>query len=101
MMNLGNRVLGYATCKLVVSQAIPNMRLIEINSLHTNEHHRRKGWATKLINKICDEADEVGVGLLLMPDTAELQTWYTTLGFQTLQEKPVILMARPPKGKFE
>ena len=100
LMQIGVRKLGYASCTLGYTEAIPNLRLLEISNVFTEEHRRGEGFASKLINKICDEADEAGVGLILMPDTSVLESWYKTFGFVTIQTEPATLMARSPKGTF-
>ena len=97
-MKLGKRQLGAASCMLAPSDALPaNLReVIEVSNVHVDEWHRRKGIANRLMDKICEEADNEGTVLILMPSGEDwLQRWYRSHGFVTLQPEPMI-MARPP-----
>lgn len=101
----GTYTSGHASCKLRYSQAVPahlRGRLLEVVKLHTPEQHRRKGHATKLIEKITRYADCDRITLLLMPkpfgesapDVSELVAFYARFGFVELQAKPVLLLVR-------
>lgn len=92
-MRLGNRVLGPATCTLSESEVMPG--LIELSALHVPEYHRGKGAANKLMDAICEEADQHCKVLMLMPDSEWLADWYKSHGFEVVQIEPT-LMARPP-----
>jgi ribosomal protein S18 acetylase RimI-like enzyme len=97
-MKVGKRQRGGCSCVLSHSDAMPaNLKsVIEISQLHTEEWHRNKGHANKLMDSICEDADKSGSVLMLMPAEHEwLVHWYETHGFQVIQTGPV-LMARPP-----
>jgi len=97
-MKLGKRQLGAASCTLAPSNALPDhlRAVIEVSNVHTDEWHRRKGIANRLMDMICEEADQERTVLILMPDGEPwLQKWYRSHGFVTLQPEPLI-MARPP-----
>jgi ribosomal protein S18 acetylase RimI-like enzyme len=94
-MKLGKRRLGAASCTLSKSQALDG--IIELSALHTDEWHRGKGLANRLMDGICEDADKSSTVLLLQPDGEEwLCKWYESHGFQQIQSEPVVLMARPP-----
>lgn len=65
----------------------------------------RKGHATSLLHNVCTEAD-VELKVLMLQVAAyddgmgneQLQKWYAKHGFDVIQESPVLLMARQPKG---
>lgn len=103
-MKPGIRQHGPATLRLSYSTAIPaHMRggILEITDVQTPDQHRRQGYASLLVQKVCAEADEAGKVLMLMPrpfneggmGQTELVDWYARLGFETIQVKP-LLMAR-------
>lgn len=97
-MKLGKRQLGAATCQLGPCDALPaTLRdVIEVSAVHTDEWHRRKGIANRLMDQICEEADNESKVLLLLPDGEPwLHEWYKTHGFIVIQPSPMI-MARPP-----
>lgn len=97
-MNLGKRRMGYSS--LMLSHAdLPGKLadVIEISNVITDPLHRKRGNASRLLRTICEEADESGAVLMLMPDGDEwLPSWYEKHGFQTIQTEPA-LMARPPR----
>lgn len=64
----------------------------EISNLHTLEAQRGLGDGSRLMRKICEEADGEGLMLMLMPDTDRLATWYAGFGFVTIQESPSIMV---------
>lgn len=96
-MKLGKRIKGGCTCLLSHSDALPaNLKdVIEVSNIYTDEWHRNKGHANKLLDDICEDADKSGIVLMLMPDDQWLVKWYESHGFQTIQIDPII-MARPP-----
>ena len=76
------------------SDAVPGV--IELSALHVPEYHRKKGAANKLMDQLCEEADQASKVLMLMPDQSDwLVEWYASHGFKVIQQDPV-LMARPP-----
>ena len=93
-MKLGKRQLGASSCTLTAFEPMPEC--VELSELYTDEWHRGKGVANRLMDMICEEADKEKTVLILMPDGEPwLQQWYRTHGFVTLQPEPLI-MARPP-----
>lgn len=98
-MTPGTRQHGPATLKLSYSTVVPaHLRgnLLEVTNVHTPEDQRGKGYGSMLLQKVCTEADENAKVLMLTADTKELAEWYATFGFNALQAKPVVLMARKP-----
>lgn len=97
-MKLGKRTLGACSCLLAPSKALPKHmdRVVELSELYTDEWHRGKGIANRLLDKICEEADRANMVLMLMPENDWLSVWYETHGFQIIQTKPQVMMARPP-----
>jgi predicted N-acetyltransferase YhbS len=98
-MKPGKRQLGPCTLKLTYSQVAPaNLRggLFEVSGLHTAEEHQKKGYATRLLDEVCEEADEAKKVLVIMPDEPWQMPYYGRFGFEPIQAEPVI-MARAPK----
>lgn len=104
-MKLGKRVFGAASCKLGRTVQVPeHMRdgIVELSGLFCPANQRREGYATALVDQICNEADEAGKVLLLhvapyapdAMDKQQLAAWYAgRFGFQPIQAEP-LLMAR-------
>ena len=100
---IGNRTYGDSTLRLTMSKAIPkDMQpgIREITSLYTSESSRGKGKASILLRKVCKEADNAGIVLLITPkpfdnglDQAELEQFYSRHGFTKIQDTAV-MMAR-------
>lgn len=108
-MKPGIRQHGPATLKLSFNTTVPaNLRggVLELSHLITPDQHRRKGYASLLLQKVCAEADEAGKVLLLMPkpydvpamSRDELEDFYQRFGFQTIQQRPVLMARRPGAG---
>lgn len=106
-MKPGIRQHGPATLKLSHNKLVPaHIRggVLELTHLIVPEQHRRNGYASLLMQKVCAEADEAGKVLLLMPkpydvigmDREQLVAFYERFGFQAIQQRPVLLMARQP-----
>lgn len=106
-MKPGIRQHGPATLKLSFNTAVPaRMRggVLEVTHVLTPDQHRRKGYASMLLQKVCAEADEAGKVLILMPrpfdvpamSRDQLEDFYQRFGFQTIQKHPTVLMARQP-----
>lgn len=55
---------------------------------------QRIGHGSALLRKVCKEADRSQCILLLNPERAELEPWYSRFGFVVVQREPVPLMAR-------
>lgn len=105
-MKPGIRQHGPATLKLSFNAGVPaHLRggVLELSHLLVPDQHRRQGYASLLLQKVCAEADKAGKVLLLMPraydvpamDREQLQDFYRRFGFDVIQERPVTLMARP------
>ena len=104
LMKLGQRRLGAATLNLSHSDALPTSlkEVVEVSCVHTDEWHRKKGIANRLMIQVCEEADKCCVVLMLTCDPGGwLEKWYRTHGFVTLQTAPAFLMARPPYRSSE
>lgn len=110
-MKPGLRMHGPASLKLSYNtQVADHLRggLLEITHVITPEQHRKQGYASLLMQKVCAEADEAGKVLLLMPQPFdmpelskdELTDWYSRYGFDVIQESPVRLMARKPGAEL-
>ena len=96
----GERKYGTASLHLSVSRALPkSMRqsVRELTSLYTPMDDRRKGLASLLMKKVCNEADNKHMVLLLTPDDG-LSDFYKQFGFTTIQHYPKQLMARTANG---
>lgn len=94
----------HASCRVVQNPELPSdmERVREVVKVWTDEDHRKQGYATELMQDVCDEADVEGIVLILQPlpfgeglDRDKLVTWYHRFGFVKTQNKPV-LMARAP-----
>ena len=106
-MQTGPRVLGSASLNVRVSLALPARmrdRTREITKLQTSAEAQNKGEASRLLEKVCAEADSHGITLVLWPrpfgDIALSQTqlidWYSRrFGFVQIQPEPP-MMARAP-----
>lgn len=107
-MPTGVRHYENASCKLRICTAVPNQlrsKTRELVSLDVPENLRRTGMATALLTNVCDEADACEMLLLLFPEpfgegprmtVEQLADWYSRFGFQTIQYKPALMMARMP-----
>lgn len=105
-MKPGTRQHGPATLKLSYNTTIPaHMRgnLFEVSHVFTPDQHRKQGYASLLMQKVCSEADENGKVLMLMPkpyqggemDKTQLADWYQRYGFEAIQARPLIMARRP------
>lgn len=111
-MPTGERVVGkVARLRVRQTDAVPvamRGRVREVVDVEVDAAHQNKGYATRLMNKTCEEADAANVVLLLWPfpygeDQAltenQLVEWYNrSFGFAVIQTNP-ILMARMPNSK--
>lgn len=84
----------YAKATVKASTTLP-AGVLEISNVFTEPAHRKEGYATELLKKITDAADESGTVLALICK-ADLTRWYARFGFTTIQQNP-ILMARMPQ----
>ena len=92
MIKLGDYRLGAA--RLTLKEFKPMPGIVELSGLHTDEWHRRKGIATRLLKLICNDADRTNTVIVLRPDEPWHEDWYKKHGFDTIQVNPVILMVR-------
>jgi GNAT superfamily N-acetyltransferase len=98
---------GAASLLLSYSMAVPahmRGRIREITNLYTDEPGRGKGDASALLKQVCEDADDNGIVLMLIPkpydkglDELQLIAWYARHGFTQIQNNPT-LMARQPHG---
>lgn len=104
-MNEGTRKHESATLKVAIPTSVPlklrdGMR--ELIAVHTPDEDRRKGYASKLLKAVVEEADLAGIVLMLTVrddgdmNSQQLMAWYTKYGFKAIQMHPVI-MARQPR----
>ena len=94
-MKPGKYQHGPASCKLRYSPVIPpHLRghMLEVTHVFTEESERGKGYATLMMQSLCEQASKAGKALMLMPEP-ELVTFYALHGFEVVQKNPV-LMAR-------
>lgn len=94
----------HASCRVVRNPELPaDMdRVRELVKVWTDPEHRKQGFATELVQAVCDEADAEGIVLILQPrpfghvqGLRALEGWYRRFGFVRTQDNPV-LMARAP-----
>jgi len=107
-METGVRHHENASCKIAICTAVPNQlraKCRELVSLDVPENLRRTGMATALMKKIMKEADDCNMLLILFPEPfgegiqmnkEQLITFYEGFGFQSIQAKPKVMMARMP-----
>ena len=92
---------GAASAIVAESVAIPpriRSKVLEVRSVYVPENNRKAGLGNALLRKLCADADIAGNALFLMPDggddaeTARLERWYATHGFERIQGDPVVVM---------
>lgn len=105
----GTITLGPASLHLgYTSMVPPNMRggALEITELLTSANERGNNHANSLMQDVCQQADQAGKLLLLMPEkfdsggltTEQLFDWYIRRhGFVALQMTPKIILVRMPE----
>jgi len=98
----------HASCKVTQNPDLPAHmdRVREISRVWTDPKHRKQGFATELMKAVTDEADILGIVLILQPlnwgrsggirSPKDLEAWYKRFGFVKTQNNPV-LMARAPE----
>lgn len=108
-MKPGRIELDGAALDLSYSGIVPiaeRDRVLEISNLFTPESKRGNNLANSLMQEVCDQADQAGKYLLLMPEaygqggltTAELADWYIRKhGFIYLQHDPKVILIRLPR----
>lgn len=111
-MPTGERQLGPATCRVRRSPSLPakmQEATREIVKLHVPDSARRQGYGTTLMHRVCREADDANITLVLFVgaygreedmDNTLLLEWYTTqFGFVVLQpatDEQEMMLARMP-----
>jgi GNAT superfamily N-acetyltransferase len=106
-VELGQARLTIEICGLVAPELRSALR--EIVEVWTEPGARGLGHAGALMRAVCEQADQAGISLMVMPeayaeggqaatlDDAALAAWYArAFGFFTLQTKPRLLMLRLP-----
>lgn len=100
----------HARCEVVKNPELPadmQDRVREVVRVWTDRDQRQQGYATQLMQAVCEEADVENIVLILQPkgyDSVKapgkdkLVSWYKRFGFVKTQESPV-LMARAPTFK--
>jgi len=81
----------HSRCKVAASDALPS-GVLEVSSVSTDADKRGKGWGTRLMQRVCRDADLDRSILFLR---ADVSSFYERFGFVTIQSEPV-LMARQP-----
>jgi predicted GNAT family N-acyltransferase len=91
---VGLRSHESASCRLNYSMGVPaemRDRLRELS--HLSAADQGKGHGSELMRKVCDEADQSAI-VLLLTAKPELFTWYERFGFYQLPDSAGV-MARP------
>jgi GNAT superfamily N-acetyltransferase len=111
-MTPGRRHLGHAELYVRVSTVVSpenRSRIRELVDLFVVEGKRGMGQGTRLLNKVCREADLQRMALMVhvkpfdridpdaAVDTQRLSGWYAKHGFQPIQQEPEIVMVRMPR----
>lgn len=81
----------YSHCTVKPSEALPD-GVMEVSSVSTDANMQRKGYATRLMQRVCRDADLSGIVLVLIP---AVHSFYERFGFKVIQSDP-IMMARAP-----
>jgi len=92
-MNGASLVLGKCRALPVAIQGL----VAEISSVFVEPKSRGKGKGNAIIQKVCDDFDDVGGALILQADSERLEKWYSKFGFLKFQDDP-ILMVRLPRA---
>ena len=107
-MKPGTISMGPCSLRLAYSALVPpNMRggAFEIADLLTIPTERGKNHANSLMQEVCEQADQAGKLLLLMPEkygqdgltSEQLSDWYQRRhGFVVLQLSPKTILVRMP-----
>lgn len=107
-METGERTVGPASVRVRQSNDLPlHMRAAtrELVNFEVEATEQNKGYGARLLRKVCKEADEAGITLVLWAkpygetpplDQAKLVEWYNRFGFAVIQAGDAIMMARMP-----
>lgn len=93
----------YSKAEIVPAQVDGAEGVLELVRLNTISSHRKRGYATQLMQRIVDDADMSYRVLMLRPEPygltgiTDLVHYYQKFGFIVIQDDPVI-MARQPRG---
>lgn len=95
----GRRELGSATCRIAIPTGLPeHMQESAREIIDVTASNPRKGHATSLLYKVCEEADRTCTTLILTAKPfqdgmteEQLITWYSRFGFIPIQDEPVIM----------
>ena len=92
-MNGASLVLGKCRALPVAIQGL----VAEISSVFVEPENRGKGRGNAIIQKVCNDFDNVGGALILQADSERLEKWYSKFRFLKFQDDP-ILMVRLPRA---
>jgi N-acetylglutamate synthase-like GNAT family acetyltransferase len=103
----GRRHLGHAELmvqKCAMVSAANQDHIRELTQIIVPEEKRGLGMGTRLMRKVCTEADNNHKFLLVHvkpyasdKTVEDLTRWYTRLGFNKIQEEPEVVMVRKPR----
>lgn len=101
-MEVGLRQYKQASLRVAIPTALPeHMQPHMRELLSVKSESQRKGEATALMHKVCQEADDARMTLLIhvVPfdeglTLEQLQKFYTKFGFEVIQTEPALMMAR-------
>jgi len=114
-----NHTLGPASLRVRQPPSVPahmRERIREIGNLYVEPGERNKGYATRLLRKVCQKADAANMVLMLFAEpfeddsgaveltlngltTEQLVEFYNRFGFAITQMQPQIMMARMPHAE--
>ena len=108
-METADRSVGPATLRIRQCTALPHHmrdKTRELCNFMVEKAEQNKGYGARLLRKVCAEADEAGITLVLWArpygeepprNQAELVEWYNRFGFAIIQaDDAAVLMARMP-----
>lgn len=81
----------FARCDVLPNDALPAGVLV-VSNVETDAPHQRKGHATRLMQRVCRDADLGGVVLVLLP---AVDSFYERFGFTQLQASPIMMVRAP------
>lgn len=96
---LGHRKNEWASCRLTKPRFAKIDGLVELTKMRS----AKRGYGSKLLQSVCQEADKLGKSLIVHVEStdgekseADLISWYAKHGFEQIQDSPP-LMARCAK----
>lgn len=105
-MQIGSRQYETATLRVCIPTGLPphmHQGVLELTHINVPVEDQRKGYGTKLLAQVCEEADEQSKILFLSAlssgglSTTQLSMWYMKFGFKVIQPGKPVLMARQPR----